>query len=231
MLVTAHTTKALRAPRRQVDEALQPLCLSVLEGDANSQAQLSRAAQDIADRLSRSNAPSLRREAGLLCEKRRKMLTVAAGPRRQLRDARFSELEEIILGGDGSRPIEVAKRVKANEERDGWIPGPLQPGVLCALSDGEVRQLYATHALLTPSDELQLAVPQPLRAEIVSSADFRLLAAEQAGADSRAESHCPDLWSDGAAEGYVSAHLQQLHQRVCAAAEGIGGRMIKWLRE
>ena len=108
------------------------------------------------------------------------MLTVAAGLRRQLRDARFSELEEIILGGDVSSPIEVAKRVKANEERDGWIPGPLQPGVLCALSDGEVRQLYATHALLTPSDELQLAVPQPLRAEIVSSADFRLLAAEQA---------------------------------------------------
>lgn len=33
VLVTAHTTKALRVLRRQVDEALQPLCLSVLEGD------------------------------------------------------------------------------------------------------------------------------------------------------------------------------------------------------
>ena len=31
VLVTAHTTKALRVLRRQVDEALQPLCLSVLE--------------------------------------------------------------------------------------------------------------------------------------------------------------------------------------------------------
>ena len=230
VLVTAHTTKALRVLRRQVDEALQPLCLSVLEGDANSQAQLSRAAQDIADRLSRSNAPGLRREAGLLREKRRKMLTVAAGLRRQLRDARFSELEEIVLGGEGLSPIEVAKRVKANEERDGWIPGPLQPGVLCALSDGEVRQLYATHAVLTPSDEIQLAVPQPSRAKVVSSADFRVLAAEQAGADSRAESHRPDLWSDGAAEGYASAQLQQLHQRVCAAARVLV-EDDKWLRE
>ena len=64
ILVTAHTTKALRVLRSQVDEALQPLCLSVLEGDADSQAQLSRAAQEIADRLSRSDAASLRREAG-----------------------------------------------------------------------------------------------------------------------------------------------------------------------
>jgi hypothetical protein len=34
VLVTAHTTKALRVLRGQVDEALQPLCLSVLDSDA-----------------------------------------------------------------------------------------------------------------------------------------------------------------------------------------------------
>jgi MinD-like ATPase involved in chromosome partitioning or flagellar assembly len=96
VLVTAHTTKALRVLRQQVDEALQPLCLSVLEGDAYSQAQLSRAAQDIAARLSGSDAPSLRREAGLLRDKRRKLLDVAAALRRQLREARFSEVEEIF---------------------------------------------------------------------------------------------------------------------------------------
>lgn len=230
VLVTAHTTKALRVLRRQVDEALQPLCLSVLEGDADSQAQLSRAAQDIANRLSGSNAASLRREAGLLRDKRRKMLEVAAALRRQLRDARFSELEEIVLGGEGLSPIEVAKRVKADEERDGWISGPLQPGVLCPLTDAEARQLYATHATLTPSDEIQLAVSQPLRADLVSSADFRLLAAEQAGADSRAEKHRPDLWSNGAADGYAAAQLQELHQRVCAAA-GLLAEEQNWLRE
>jgi primosomal protein N' len=76
VLVTAHTTKALRVLRRQVDVAVQPLCLSVLEGDAHSQAQLSRAAQDIADRLSRSDAASLRREAGLLRDKRRSCSTL-----------------------------------------------------------------------------------------------------------------------------------------------------------
>ena len=119
VLVTAHTTKALRVLRSQVDEAIQPLALSVLEGDADSQSQLARAAQDIANRLSGSDAPSLRREAGLLRVKRLKLLKDTDALRRQLRDARFSEVEEIVLGGKGLSPIAAAKRVKANEARDG----------------------------------------------------------------------------------------------------------------
>lgn len=230
VLVTAHTTKALRVLRRQVDEALQPLCLSVLEGDSDSQEQLSRAAQDIADRLSRSDSASLRREAAVLREKRRKMLELAATLRRQLRDARFSEVEEIVFGGEGLRPIEVAKHVKSDAERDGWIPGPLQPGVTCPLTDQEAHQLYATNVTLVPSDEVQLAVKQPALANLVSSADFRLLANEQAGADSRAQAHRPELWTDGAAIGSTAKQLQELHQRVCAAA-GVLGEEQDWLRE
>jgi len=144
---------------------------------------MKESAQEIANRLSGSNAASLRKQAALLRDKRRRLLETAASLRRQLRDARFSEVEEIVLGGEGLSPIEIAKRVKADAERDGWIPGPLQPGVLCPLSEFEVRQLYATHGMLTVSDETQLAVPQPLLARIVSAADFRLLANERAGTD------------------------------------------------
>src|SRR6185503_5043522 len=117
----------------------------------------------------------------------RKLLGVAEELRRQLRDARFSEVEEVVLGGEALTPLEVAKRVKADAERDGWIPGPLQPGILCPLVDVEVRQLYVSNGTLTPSDEVQLAVRQPGLAQLVSPADFRLLANEQAGADMRAQ--------------------------------------------
>jgi very-short-patch-repair endonuclease len=230
VLVTAHTTKALRVLRQQVDEALQPLCLSVLEGDADSQAQLRRAAQDIADRLSRSDAAGLRREAGLLREKRRKLLDFAAALRRKLRDARFSEVEEIVVGGEGLSPIEAAKRVKADAERDGWIPGPLQSGVLCPLTEAEVRQLYATQAILTPGDEADLSVPQPALVEMVAPADFRLLAAEQASADSRARSHQPEFWDESTVAGVAAAQLQELHQKVQASAAMLAEE-DKWLRE
>ena len=230
VLVTAHTTKALRVLREQVDKALQPLCLSVLGRDSESQNQMKESAQEIANRLSSSNAASLRKQAALSRDKRRKLLEMAAALRRQLRDARFSEIDEIVIAGEGLSPIEVAKRVKANAEREGWIPGPLQPGVLCPLSESEVRQLYATHGSLALSDEAQLAMPQPSLAKIVPGADFRLLANERAGADSRAKSHRADLWVENAGSGYAAAQLQDLHQRVCAASRVLAEKE-NWLRE
>lgn len=230
VLVTAHTTKALRVLRDQVDDALKPLCLSVLDNDADSHAQLSRAARDIASRLSTSDAATLRRNAGLLREKRTKFRGADEALRRQLRDARFSEVEEVVIGGEALSPIEVAKRVKADAQCDGWIPGPLEAGVLCPLTDIEVRQLYASNATLTPWDEAQLSVPQPTLAQLVASADFRLLAAEKAGADSRAQAHRRELWADGAGRNLTASELQQIHQRVKAVAPVLGEESL-WLRE
>jgi very-short-patch-repair endonuclease len=230
VLVTAHTTKALGVLRRQVDEALQPLCLSVLEGDTESQAQLYRSAQHIADRLSRSDAESLRREAGLLRGKRRAMLALADSLRRQLRDARFSEVEEVVLGGEGLSPIEVAKRIKENEGRDGWIPGPLLPGTLCPLTEVEVRHLYASQGLFVSSEEAQLAMSQPALAKLVKPAEFRVLAAEQAGADLRSRTHRPELWTKNSGSGYSAAQLEQHYHQVQQSAAMLSEKE-HWLRE
>jgi hypothetical protein len=229
VLVTAHTTKALRVLRQQVDTALQPLCLSVLGRDSESQTQMKESAQEIANRLSSSNAAMLRKQAAILREKRCKLLDAAAALRRQLRDARFSEVEEIVVAGGGLSPIDVAKRVKADEDRDGWIPGPLETG-LCPLTDAEVRQLYATHSVLAISDERQIAVKQPSLAHLVSPADFRLLANERAGTTSRAKLHRREFWNDRAVAGCTAKQLQELHQRVCAAATVLTEKE-NWLRE
>ena len=230
VLITVHTTKALRVLREQMDEALQPLRLSVLEDDSKSQGQLSRAAQDIAHRLSGSDPDSLRREATALRGQRKKLLSGTETLQRQLRDARFSEIDEIVVSGEALSPIDVAKRVKAGSEEDGWIPGPLERGVLCSLTDAEVRDLYTSQGILAVKDETQLAVSQPDVAGLVTPADFRLLAAEQAGADSRAQAHRPEFWEEEAADGYTAAELQQLHQRVQSAAGTLAEEQT-WLRE
>jgi AAA domain len=230
VLVTAHTTKALRVFRDQIDDALKPLCLSVLESDSDSQSQLSRAAQEIANRLSTSDAANLRRNAGLLREKRSKFLDAVAVLQRQLRDARFSEVEEVVLGGEALSPIEVAKRVNAEAKRDGWLPGPLQPGVLCPLTEMEVHRLYESNERLTSWDEAQLSIPQPALAKLVVPADFRLLAAEKEGASSRAKAHRPELWTDGSGRDLTAGELLPLLQRLRAAAIVLGEESI-WLRE
>ena len=124
----------------------------------------------------------------------------------------------------------MAKRVKARAEEDGWIPGPLEPGVLCSLTDAEVRDLYTSQGVLTAKDETQLAVSHPDLAGLITAADFRLLAAEQAGADLRSQAHRPELWEEEAADGYTAGELQRLHQRVQSAAATLAEEQT-WLRE
>jgi hypothetical protein len=150
--------------------------------------------------------------------------------RQQLRDARFSEIDEIVLGGKGTSPIEAAKRIKTDAEMDGWIPGPLQPHVLCPLSNDEVFQLYASQGAISPEEEVQLSVQQPAVEKLVSPADFRLLVQEKDGASKRSQSHRKDLWDNRPGKEHPSTHLQQLHQRVAATALFLGEPQ-NWLRE
>ena len=231
VLVTAHTTKALRVLRSQIEEPLQPLCLSVLGGDSDNQGQLSHAAREIDYRLSRSDPDRLRREAAELRAQRNRLLRDAVNLQRQLRDARCSEIDEIVFGGAALSPINVAKRVEAGAEADSWIPGPIEHGVLCPLTEKEVRDLYASHGDLTMEEEEQLAEAQPDLAELVTPSDFRLLAHQQAGAESQAEkTHRPEFWDSEAREGCSPVRLHQLQQRVQGAAASLQEEQ-NWLRE
>ena len=229
VLVTAHTAKALRVLREKLTEDLQPLCLSVLDGDSHSQGQLSHAAQEIAHRLSTSDPDRLRRDARALRARRKELLGRAEALTRQLRDARFAEIDEIVFSGESLKPVHAAKRVKEWGETAAWIPGPLEPGVLCPLSDQEVRNLYASQGVLTAHDETQLAVSQPELDGLVTPADFRLLAAKRTDERARAQAHRPELWVD-AVTGLTAAELQGLQQRLVAAAEILGDD-ARWLRE
>ena len=158
------------------------------------------------------------------------MLKNAVTLRQQLRDARFSEIDEIVLGGEGTSPIEAAKRIKTDVEMDGWIPGPLQPHVLCPLSNDEVFRLYASQGAISPEEEVQLSVQQPAVEKLVSPADFRLLVQEKDGASKRSQSHRKDLWDNRPGKERPSTDLQQLHQRVAATALFLGEPQ-NWLRE
>ena len=230
VLVTAHTTKALRVLRDKVDDALKSLCLSVLDSDAESQEQLKHAAREIASRLSASDAPTLRRDAAMLREKRTRLLETESSLVRQLREARFGEVEELVVGGDALSPIEAARRVKAEEELNAWIPRPVTPQTLCPLADEEVRQLYATNSVLTLWDDAQLSVRQPQLAELVGPADFRLRAAERVAEAERAQTHRPEMWDSVPECKLSAAGLQSLHKRVRATASVLGDKE-PWLRE
>ena len=92
VLVTSHTTKALRMVRHHIVPELRPLCVSVLESDLDSRKQLESAVGSIAERLSRADAGSLEMEAKKLevrapgpCEEaRRNPKSIDGGSRRRV---------------------------------------------------------------------------------------------------------------------------------------------------
>lgn len=212
VLVCSHTSKALRVLRDKLDPAIQPLCLSVLDSDVDSQAQLSQAAQDIADRLSSLDAPSLHKEAQQLRQRRESLLNKKQLLEKQIRDARYSEIEEIVVAGISYTPIRAAQLVRDAKDVDAWIPGSIKDSYSCPLSDQEVATLYATNHYLTAEQESQLAVQQPEYSQLMSAADFRLLVNEHLQIDHHIKQHNSDFWNSNQTVSYDA--IQQVAQQI-----------------
>ena len=230
VLVTSHTSKALRVLRDQVDERLQPLCLSVLEGDAEGREQLKFAVQKIVGRVASSNAEDLLSQAGDLRARHRWLQRREDDLRERLRAARYSEIEELVIGGEGIRPTDAAKQVRTGEDAHGWLPGPIEHGVLCSLSDSEVRELYASNETVPATDERELRSAQPSLAKLLDPTSFRESAGERDDALEDTDKHMSEFWDDHAGAD-VSADrlgefLQEFNGVKSVLADG-----EPWLRE
>src|SRR6202035_3205711 len=99
VLITSHTTKALRMVRHHVVEELRPLCVSVLESDLESRNQLENSVGSIAERLSRADGSALESEANRLESERQALLDKIEEIRTQLVEARSDEYRDIVLAG------------------------------------------------------------------------------------------------------------------------------------
>lgn len=155
VLVTAHTTKALRVLREHVVEQLRPLCVAVLESDTESRRQLESAVDSIVHRLSVSDVNDLESDGQSLGEIRRRLRSDIQSTHRQLVAARNDEYRDVVVAGQSFAPSEAARYVAQNS-RHGWIPGELPPGEPSPLTDEEVRELYATTSRVAPEAEQEI---------------------------------------------------------------------------
>ncbi|MEB4591770.1 AAA domain-containing protein [Candidatus Thiothrix sp. Deng01] len=228
VLVCSHTSKALRVLRDKLDPAIQPLCLSVLDSDAESQTQLSQSAQEIADKLSGLDASALRRDAAQLRQRRQELLNKQQHLQQQIRNARYSEIEEIVVAGNAYIPIKAAQTVKEFTDRDGWIPGTIHEHPFCPLSDTEITALYATNQQLPPKAEEQLSVKQPAHETLVSAADFRTLTTKRDLIAQHTAQHNPDLWINAQSVPYNQ--LRQIQQQIQESVTTLNTK-DKWLQD
>lgn len=172
VLVTAHTPKALRVLRQKVVEPLQPLCISVLQNDKQSQEELQTSVQKIHVRLSDDDR-LLERDAQRLRGERKRILEALRDARHRFLDARQDEIRDVVFGGKAMRPIDAAKRVKQGFGKDNWIPSPVALGESLPLSHAEVAALYQSSARIPLVDERELTGKRPDLSTLPTPSEFR----------------------------------------------------------
>jgi very-short-patch-repair endonuclease/cellulose biosynthesis protein BcsQ len=197
VLVTSHTTKALRMVRSQIVPELRSLGVSLLENDLDSRMQLESAVSTIADRLSKTDAKSLALEADGLTQERAGLLSRLEELRQQLADARSDEYRDVAIGEKTWSPSEAARKITRESEINGWIPGPIQADIDLPLSGGELAELYATNRSISPDVESELSGHLPGPEELPSPADFQDLLLEKARLEKGDHNFRSDLWQGG----------------------------------
>ncbi|MHB9130574.1 MAG: AAA domain-containing protein [Armatimonadota bacterium] len=179
VLVTSHTTKALRVLRQQIAKELQPLCVSVLESDIDSRRELEGAVSEIVEKYSSEDGDQLDREAEKYSAKRQDVIRQIKEARQQLLNARNDEYREVVIAGKSYNPSDAARKVADGREASGWIPSPVTLGSPLTLSVGELSKLYRTNISVTTDDESELECNLPIPEEIITPTDFVQLVNER----------------------------------------------------
>ena len=221
VLVTAHTPKALRVLRQKVVEPLQPLCISVLQNDKQSQEELQQSVRQISVRLSQDDH-LLERESERLTRDRKRVIDELSQARSRLLDARQDEIRGVVFGGKDIRPIDAAKRVKQGVGIQDWIPSPINLGETVPLSHAEVVALYQTNARVSLNDERELNAIRPDSATLPTPKEFRELVEELSALATQNLRHREELWDGSNGPDNLAEFDKMLL---------LAGKTIEFLRE
>lgn len=224
ILVTSHSSKALRVLRKHVVPPLQPLCVSVLADD--NRKELESSINDISERLSYSNADTLDAEALALQKRRTDILTRLRRLRGDLKTARLSETTAIVVEGNEYKPIDAAKQVAAYREQRSWIPGPIVDNEPCPISDRECVQLYQANASLNMAEEVELAKVLPAMETFIEPKDFLTLIQYKQNLEATDLSFREDFWEEPISDIY---RLEESRKIFTKATEQIEGKP-RWLK-
>ncbi len=172
VLVTSHTPKALSVLKDKVPKGLQNLCVSVLE---DSNADMERSIDGIAEYMSRTTSHELKRDMELLAEERLHIIGQLAEIRQRIFRVIHQECSPITWQGEALSPTAAARFVLERQEELDYIPGKVDENLPLPLSRAELVELYRSSEELTPADERELAVELPRREELLAPVELQKL--------------------------------------------------------
>src|SRR6266403_884368 len=226
VLVTSHTTKALRMVRHHIVPELRPLCVRVLESDLDSRKQLESAVGSIAERFSRADAGALETEAKKLASQRLDLLKKLDEIRNQLSEARADEYRDVVLGGKSWAPADGARQVVQDKEVHGWIPGPVAAVAPLPLSSGELADLYRTGVSISREDENELSGHLPELHDLPRAGDFESRISERNRLGVEDLDLRSDLWDSNVTRS-TPEEIERLAAALAQAVEPLSGK-DKW---
>src|SRR5215475_14173079 len=226
VLVTSHTTKALRMVRHHIVPELRPLCVSVLESDLDSRKQLESAVGSIAERLSRADASSLEVESRKLESERLEVLGKLDEIRNQLKEGRSDEYRDIVIAGKSWSPADAARHVVQEKDTHGWIPGPVAAVAPLPLSHGELADLYRTGVSISREDEAELSGHLPELHDLPRSEEFEASVSERNRLGMEDLDLRSDLWESNA-EPCSPEEIEALAAALTQAVDPLSGK-DKW---
>jgi very-short-patch-repair endonuclease len=195
ILVSSHTSKALKVVREKVVKPLQPLCVSVLDNDMESKSQLEESINGIVSYLSRNDAQSLENEIEQLGHRRFVLKDQLERLESRALNIRKNEYVDIVVAGEGIPPSEAARRVSSMEKEHSWIPSPVVAGSPIPLRDTELMELYSTNTSLNATDEKCLGEGLPDLNTVLTPVEMRELAADIRGVSPDEAAKFKSFWS------------------------------------
>jgi very-short-patch-repair endonuclease len=218
ILVTSHTSKALRVVKEHVAPGLRPLCVSVLHGDDDSSKELEESISGIINYLARTSVVKLDKEIHQIEADRMELMKESAELRQKLREAALLEYGRMELHGEKMLPGECARRIAAEREQHGWIPVPVSEASKCPLSESAVKKLYRINAELTDEDRALLASPLPALADLPSTKEFISYFDQFKALDRKIPEESKEHWERDAVSVVA---LERLKHHLADALEGL----------
>jgi very-short-patch-repair endonuclease len=189
VLVASHTSKALRVVREKVAAPIRPLCVSVLDNDSESKAQLEESVNGIVGYLSRTDKDTLDREIEQLRARREELKSQSERLQDESLQIRKHEYSDIVIEGKGIPPSEAARQIREHASLLGLIPGKISDVAPFPLTSAELVELYASNSALNADheacidegllDEKLLLPPSRFEELVVRFAEIDLAAVER----------------------------------------------------
>jgi superfamily I DNA/RNA helicase/very-short-patch-repair endonuclease len=195
ILVTAHTTKALRVVRDKIPEMLRPLAVSVLGSDQTARQQLEASIGAISERMTADSADSLLAKAQLIQAQRLDLLAQRKTLTQTMRRALENEYREIRVGGVVFSPSDAARHVREHAAAHSWLPTPVKVGADLTLSPQEIEHLYYLGKQFSTQEEHDSRQPLPDLEVLPDERQFKRMVSEYQGLITTDLSAGTECWS------------------------------------